>query len=74
MEVNKVKKHGEFYTCKRYRLYTFLSEKGFFPIKTITSPNDGRFNWWIYKNNIYLEEAISDYFTHYVNNSKKEEI
>jgi hypothetical protein len=40
----------------------------------MTSPNDARFNWWIYKNNIYLEEAISDYFAHYVNNNKEEEI
>lgn len=62
-DVKTPRLHGQFYTCKRYNLYIYLYKKGFAPIETIPSPEDIKYKWWIYKNDINLERAIHEYFS-----------
>lgn len=60
-------KHGNEYCCKRWRLLTYLTERGFKPIKTIPDCTRTDYKNWIFANSPALEAAITEYF----NNLKK---
>lgn len=55
-------KHGKQYCCKRWRMLTYLMEKGFKPIKVIPDATKPEYNNWIFSNSVELEEAITEYF------------
>jgi hypothetical protein len=55
-------RHGKEYCCKRWRMYTWLRERGFYPIKTIPDVQRSDFNNWVFENSPELENAIYEYF------------
>lgn len=55
-------KHGNEYCCKRWRLLTYLVERGFTPVKTIPDCNRTDFKNWIFDNSPELEATIDEYF------------
>lgn len=55
-------KHGKQYTCKRWRMLTWLMEKGFTPIKTIPDATRVNYKNWVFENSVELEAAIDEYF------------
>lgn len=52
----------EYYTCKRLRLLQYLLENGFEPYAEIPDPTNYKMKWWLFKNDVELEEAIDKYF------------
>ena len=55
-------RHGKQYTCKRWRMLTWLMERGFNPIKTIPDATRPEYNNWVFVNSPELENAINAYF------------
>lgn len=55
-------KHGEFYTCKRLRMLSWLKEHGRLPIQTLPDAQNPSFNVWVFKNDAELESLIAEYF------------
>ena len=60
--MNELRHKKEFYTCKRWRLLQFLMDRGFEPYATMPDPTNYKYKWWLFKNDIALENAIHDYF------------
>lgn len=60
--MEKKVRHGTEYCCKRWRMLTWLVERGFKPIKTIPDCRRPDYNNWIFKNSTELEDAIDTYF------------
>lgn len=56
-------RHGKEYTCKRWRMLTWLMEQGFTPIKTIPDATKPSLKNWVFENSVELENAIETYFT-----------
>ena len=52
----------EYYTCKRYRLLSFLMARGFKPFQTLPDPENPRFSVWRFKSTPALEAAVAEYF------------
>lgn len=55
-------KHNEVFTCKRYRLYTYLIDKGFEPFLVLPDPFNSKYRVWQFKNTPELETALEYYF------------
>lgn len=55
-------KHGEQYCCKRWRMLSYLVERGFKPIKAIPDCTRADYKNWIFQNSDELEDAINEYF------------
>ena len=55
-------KHGEVYRCKRYKLLTYLRNKGFIPFQTVPEFENPKYLNWLFKNSSELEDAINEYF------------
>lgn len=55
-------KHGKEYCCKRWRMLTYLIERGFTPIKTIPDVMRTDYKNWIFENSPEFEAAVSEYF------------
>ena len=56
-------KYGEYYTCKRLRLLSFLKQRGFTEWTTIPDFSNPKYNLWITKNSPQLEAAVDEYFS-----------
>ena len=55
-------KHGKEYCCKRWRMLTYLMERGFTPIKVIPDATRVNYKNWIFENSPELEQVIEEYF------------
>lgn len=55
-------KHAKVFTCKRYRMLTYLGSKGFVPFMTVSEPDNPKYLNWIFENSPELEDAIDEYF------------
>lgn len=58
-----MKHKKEYYTCKRYRLLSYLMQRGFTPSKTLPDPDNPRYKVWRFRNSAKLEAAVEEYFT-----------
>ena len=58
----KTTKHGREYCCRRWRMLTYLVERGFMPIKTIPDATRADYKNWIFENSPELEQTIEEYF------------
>ena len=67
----KQMKHGPIYTCKKYKLYTYLCASKFKPFEIIISPLNPNHYWWLFKNSAELEDVITKYYNN-LNKLKKE--
>lgn len=59
---NRQRKHGEYYTVKRWRLLQYLMKLGFKPLETLPDPTNPHYCWWKFKNSAEFEDAIEAYF------------
>jgi hypothetical protein len=50
------------FVCKRIRLFSFLSEKGFVPLTTDKDKYNNNFLVWIYLETPQLLKAIDEYY------------
>lgn len=55
-------KYGKQYICTRWRLFTYLTERGFKPVKVIPDITRLDFKNWVFDNSDELESALSEYF------------
>lgn len=62
------------YICKRYRLYSYLTENGFRPIRTIPDAKRADYLNWVYTYTEELDKALDNYFTHEVKTAEKPNI
>ena len=60
--MERTMRHGKQNTCKRWRMLTWLRERGFYPVKTIPDCTRADYNNWVFDNSPELEEAINEYF------------
>lgn len=51
------------YVCRRYRLYNFLSDKGFSPESVRTDIYNPKYKVWIYIETVKLRETIEEYYS-----------
>lgn len=50
------------YVCKRMRMYTFLTKKGFEPYKTCVDKFNCNRLVWLYDDSDELQQAITEYY------------
>ena len=50
------------YVCKRIRLFTFLSTKGFYPYKVDKDRRNKKYLVWLYIDTPELSNAVSEYY------------
>ena len=55
-------KYGEYYTCKRLRLLSYLMDRGFKDWKPLPDATNPKYSVWITKNSVELEAAVAEYF------------
>lgn len=58
----KITLTGTYYVCKRYRMLTYLRDKGFIPEVTLPDMKNPKLYVWKFKITPELEETINDYF------------
>ena len=58
-----MKRDKKFYTCKRYRLLSFLMERGLRPYQTLPDPDNPRYKVWRFRNTPRLQAAVEEYFS-----------
>ena len=56
------RKHGEEYVCKRWRMLTWLMEKGYKPIRTIPDVKRTDYFNWVFTNTPEFEQDVELYF------------
>lgn len=50
------------YVCKKIRLYTFLTERGFVPYDTVPDKWDCRRLVWLYDDSEEIRAAVEEYY------------
>lgn len=55
-------KHPKVYSCKRYKLYSYLRDKGFEPYSVQVEQRNPKYINWMFRNTPELEDAIDAYF------------
>lgn len=50
------------YVCKRLRLYTFLTGKGFIPINSMPDRENPKYIVWLFEKNEKFGKALDEYF------------
>lgn len=51
------------YVCRRLRLFTYLTEKGFFPYQMRADKHNSKFNVWLFIDTPELREVIEEYYS-----------
>ena len=55
-------KHGKEYICRRWRMLTWLMDKGYKPVRTIPDAKRQDFVNWVFENSEELEKDVETYF------------
>lgn len=55
-------KHGEEYVCKRWRMLTWLMQRGYKPIRTIPDVKRTDYFNWVFQNTPEFEQDVEIYF------------
>ena len=58
----KVGMSNKVYVCKRMRLLSWLTERGFRPFCTRTDIYDPRYLVWMFDDSKELQDAVADYY------------
>lgn len=51
------------YICRKIRLYEFLTNKGFKPVRALTDKNDCKRLVWMYEDTPELQAAVTEYYS-----------
>lgn len=62
MKKKKVGEEVETYVCKKIRLYSFLTEKGFVPYKMVRDNKNPMYLIWLYDDSPKLQQAVTEYY------------
>lgn len=54
--------HGPEYICKRYRMYDWLTKRGWKPTRTITDVHNSDYINWVYKTSEKFNSDVELYF------------
>lgn len=60
--MEKTMKHREEYVCKRWRMLTWLMQKGYKPIRTIPDVRRTDYVNWVFDNTPEFEHDVELYF------------
>lgn len=60
--MDRQRKHGEIYFCKRLRMLEFLRNRGFMPFHVMPDAHNPKYNVFLFTNTPELEDAIEAYF------------
>ena len=59
-------KHGKEYICRRWRMLTWLMDKGYKLVRTIPDAKRQDFVNWVFENSEELEKDVETYFNEVV--------